>query len=208
MVRVFLFLMLSGCATSGGGIAVRTLDPEQAGVLRCLGLEAHEIIKLSQAAVQDLQENFLTKHPSLMREGKPLRVVVDSTYWRNDSQQTININMISDQISVKLQQAARGKLAFLTRENLSAVQEERQLKREGSVDKGALGLVDKIAGADYRMVGSITDHSTKGSSSTSTRGVSMRGTSIVLSLVDLETGAKVWSWQFNLLKEGEDENFC
>jgi hypothetical protein len=118
--------------------------------------------------------------------------------------------MISDQISVKLQRAAKNKLAFVTRENLAAVQEERQRKRQGEVDKGALGLVDKIAGADYRLLASITDHSTKGETNAraGARASAQRGTSIAFSLVDLETGAKVWSWQFNLLKEGRNESFC
>ena len=191
-------LFLSSCVSSGGGISVRTLNPEQAGVLRCLGLEAHEIIALSRAAVKDIGENFLDKNPSLIREGRPLRVVVDSAFWKNDARQTINLNMIADQLSIGLQRAAEGKMAFLSRENLEAVEMERALKREGKVDRGALGLVDKIAGADYRMIGRVTDHSAG----------KQRGTTISLWLIDLETGARVWAWQFNVIKEGDDESFC
>ena len=191
-------LFLSSCATGGGGISVRTLNLEQAGVLRCLGLEAHEIIALSRAAVKDIGKNFLDKNPALIREGRPLRVVVDSAFWKNDAQQTINLNMIADQLSIGLQRASEGKMAFLSRENLEAVEMERALKRDGKVDRGALGLVDKIAGADYRMIGRITDHSAG----------KQRGTSISLWLIDLETGARVWAWQFNVIKEGDDESFC
>ena len=191
-------LFLSSCVSSGGGISVRTLNPEQAGVLRCLGLEAHEIIALSRAAVKDIGENFLDKNPSLIREGRPLRVVVDSAFWKNDARQTINLNMIADQLSIGLQRASEGKMAFLSRENLEAVEMERALKRDGKVDRGALGLVDKIAGADYRMIGRVTDHSAG----------KQRGTTISLWLIDLETGARVWAWQFNVIKEGDDESFC
>ncbi len=193
-------LFLSSCATGGGGggISVRTLNPEQAGVLRCLGLEAHEIIALSRAAVKDIGKNFLDKNPALIREGRPLRVVVDSAFWKNDAQQTINLNMIADQLSIGLQRVSEGKMAFLSRENLEAVEMERALKRDGKVDRGALGLVDKIAGADYRMIGRITDHSAG----------KQRGTTISLWLIDLETGARVWAWQFNVIKEGDDESFC
>ena len=194
-------LFLSSCATGGGGgggISVRTLNLEQAGVLRCLGLEAHEIIALSRAAVKDIGKNFLDENPALIREGRPLRVVVDSAFWKNDARQTINLNMIADQLSIGLQRASEGKMAFLSRENLEAVEMERALKRDGKVDRGALGLVDKIAGADYRMIGRITDHSAG----------KQRGTTISLWLIDLETGARVWAWQFNVIKEGDDESFC
>lgn len=197
-------LFLSACSSGGGGIGLRTLQTNEAGVMRCLGLEGHEIATIAAHAIVDIEKNFLAKNPALQRQNRPVRVVIDGAHWLNKAEQAVNMNIIADQLSVGLQRSAGAgsKLAFLSREHLDAVQAERDLKRQGRVDKGALGLVDKIAGADYRMVGQLSDHKT-----TSTQGAT-RATTLILSLLDLESGAKVWSWQFSIVKEAELDVFC
>lgn len=201
MIRIPLtitaFLLLAACASTRGGMVVRTLSPEQAGMVRCLGIENYEIIKIARNVNQDIQINFLQKNPTLIRENKPIRIVIDSRYWTNESAQNLNLNIIADQLSVQLQRNANNKMAFLSRDDFEAIEHERALKRKGAVDKGALGLVDKIAGADYRMGARLTAQNTSSSS-----GMKQIATSLALWLIDLETGSKVWSWIKNITKEG------
>lgn len=181
---------------------VRNLNPEQAGIVRCLGIESHDIISIASKTVRDIQINFLQKNPSLLKEGRPIRIVIDASDWKNETDQTLNLNFIADQLAIALQRNANNKMAFLSREDLDSIKHERKLKREGLVDKGALGLVDKIAGADYRMGGRL------GAQRVSSSRGERRSTYLALWLVDLETGARVWVQINNLLKEGSSDGVC
>ena len=196
-------LSLSACASGGGaGIAVRDLAADQPGPLRCLGLEGHDVLLISREVVRDIKDSFLKENPGIIKEGKPIRIIVDSKFFTNETRQAVSLNMITDQLAADLQRAAGKQIAFLSRENVAAVAQERALKRQGAVDRGALGLADKVAGADYRMTGRI-------SAITAQREeTQQQTTNIALRLLDLETGQRVWSWTKNLSKGGQDGIYC
>ena len=198
-------LALAACAGRAGveGIAVRALDPYQGGRLRCLGIESHDILNLSQQAIKDMEARFLKQYAASAKPDQPLRIIVDSERFANETGQAVNLNMIADQLAVDLQRAAGKRLAFLSREDIAAVEKERALKRQGSVDRGALGLVDKIAGADYRMAGRLT-----AKRAAAKNGAQQVATTFTLWMIDLETGVRIWSWAANILKQGGDEDFC
>ncbi len=181
---------------------MRDLAVDQPGPLRCLGLEGHDIARLSRGVIKDFQDSLLKKNPGLIKERRALRIIVDSELFTNETSQAINLNMITDQLAANLQKAAGKQIAFLSREDINSVIQERQLKREGAVDKGALGLVDKIAGADYRMAGRISAFEVKKGQ------VRQQTTQVALRLIDLETGQRIWSWSKNLSKSGADEIYC
>lgn len=199
------FVGLAACATqrAAEGIAVRDLNPDQAGQLRCLGIEGHDILNISRKAVKDIENTLMKQNVALAKRDQPIRIIVDSQQFSNETSQAVNLNMIADQLASDLQRAAGKRMAFLSREDIAAVEQERKLKRQGKVDQGALGLADKIAGADYRMAGRLTSHHI-----VSKKSAQKVATHLALWVIDLETGVRIWSWVANILKQGVDEDFC
>ncbi len=199
---LFVAMSLSACARGGAGIAAHELAVDQPGPLRCLGLEGHDILKLSREVAKDIKDSFVKQNQAIFQEGKKIRIIVDSKAFANETSQAINLNMITDQLATDLQRAAGKGLAFLSREDIDLVGQERALKRAGAVDQGALGLADKIAGADYRMAGRISALQAQ------TDATQQQTTNIALRLLDLETGQRVWSWTKNFAKGGYDDIYC
>jgi hypothetical protein len=90
---------------------------------------------------------------------------------------------------------------FLTRTNVKMVDEERGLKEHGVVDAGTSASAAPMAGADYRLQGSI---STLDSRSTQS-GLIQRYNQVSFEMVDLQTGAIVWGGLYEFARSAADD---
>lgn len=192
-----LLLAMSASAQSAdSGAAARYEDPTSQGQVRGVGLESQDIVAVSDEMVRDIVGDA-----EIMRKEKAPRIIMDAEYFKNESTQRINKNLIVDRLRVALQRASRGRLVFVSRESAAMVAAERDLKRDGVVDVGTTGLTKAQAGGDYRLVGRISSLDSRSSST----GTVERYTQLSFELIDLESGVSQWANQYELKKSGRDD---
>ncbi len=170
--------------------------PDSAGQVRGVGAESQDLISMSDTMVRDM----LTL-PQLLNAKTPPRVVIDPQYFRNESTEVIDKALITDRIRVGLNRAATGRVMFIGREYIDAIQNERALKDEGQVDTGTTGRTRATAGIDYRLVGRI---GTRDAVDPQT-GVRSRYSQYTFELLDMEYGAIIWSNIYEFKKEARDD---
>ncbi len=161
-----------------------------------VGIESQDIVAMTDRMLRDI-----LAHPVLGGSAEPPRVIVDSTYFVNEGSTPINKNLITDRLRVELNRAARGRMYFIGRENIRAVESEKELKDLGVVDAGTLRNTATTAGADYRLTGRINSLD-KINPSTGERA---RYNQIVFEMLDLDKGFIVWSGIYEFQKSGQDD---
>lgn len=191
-------VLLSACATdqTKQNAPVTYKDVSSVSAVSGVGVESQDIVTVSDIMVRDLLAD-----PQIMKMTRAPRIIIDSEYFKNESTQRINKNLIVDRLRINLQRASRGKLMFVSRESAGMVNMERELKREGVTDSGTSGLTKAQAGADYRLTGRISSLDAR---STST-GTIERYTQLSFELIDLENGISLWANQYEMKKGGQDD---
>ncbi len=165
------------------GQAAVDVDPQNRGPVSGTGIEMRDIIGMSDRIVRDLLQRA-----DIVGTAVPPRIILEGSRIRNQSSQRIDTDLFSDQLRAQLIRAAAGKLRFLSRETISDVAAERELKREGQTDVGTRGMTRAVAGSDYRLIGRITSQDARNNST----GMTQRSTQVVFELVDMETTETVY----------------
>ena len=163
VLLMFLMFLATGCSNQSA------LNIFGLGDDRCYG----SFNRLSIAAAQNLNTSFASKIRPSARANRPLRIFFDSEDFDEG---------MTNQLVFALKKTIKRNIALLSRKDLNAVQRERQLKRQGKVDRGALGLVAKIAGSDYLLTSSVAVNNFDQRLTVSFR------------LIDLETSGIAWTW--------------
>ena len=198
-MSILASVLVSGCAATGvnnaPGTPTQYQDIDSPGLVKGTGIESQDIQTMVDKMVRHMLAN-----PVLTRPGDPPQVIVDATYFENQSSQRLNKNVLIDQLATRLQIAANGRILFVDRENADMIAKERALKRDGVTDVGTVELVHAVAGVDYRLSGRITSLDARTSD-----GVMERYMSIVFRMTDLENGIVVWTNQYSFKKTGQDD---
>jgi hypothetical protein len=84
---------------------------------------------------------------------------------------------------------------------MATVQGTRELKRAGVTDVGTTGLTKAVAGADFKLVGTIRSLSEKNGNT----GRVQRRTQITFEMTDQESGVLVWSNDYAFQKSAADD---
>ncbi len=192
-------VLLSGCGgipqvDNAPGSPTVYQDPSSPGLVRGTGIESQDIQSMVDKMVRHMLAN-----PLLGAAAAPPRVIVDSAYFKNESSQRINKNILTDQLATQLQIAANGRILFIDRENAAMVEAERVRKREQTTDVGTVGI-QLQTGADYRLSGRITSLDARTGD-----GVVERYMNIVFRMTNLENGLVVWTNQYSFKKTGQDD---
>lgn len=192
--------ILAGCVTTSvpypSGVPPMTVNPSTQGPVSGVGIEGHDIVSMTDQMMRDMLAS-----PTLAGRKTPPRVVIDSGYFKNTGSQAINRDLITNRLRVELNRAANGRMMFLTRTNLGMVQQERDLKRSGATDVGTTGMTQGLAGADYRLTGEIASLDERDART----GMIERYNQITFEMVDLESGAIVWSGQYEFERAADDD---
>ena len=192
--------LLAGCVATGvpnaSGVATRQLDPVLPGPVAGIGIEGQDIVAMTDRMMRDMLSN-----PALTMRDKPPRVVIDSRLFRNEGSQAINRDLITERLRVSLNRASQGRLVFVTRANLNAIQEERDLKRQGVTDVGTVGMTRAMLGADFRLTGVISTLDSR----SPTSGMLQRYNQISFEMVDAESGEIVWSGLYEFARAAADD---
>lgn len=193
-----LLAVIAGCASvpNSNGLQVKEHDPGVRGAVASTGIESQDISSMTDMMLRDLMAT-----PQLVRQEVAPRVVMDSSRFTNESSQTINKNLIVDRLRVGLNRSARGRVMFISRENLEAVKLARDAKREGVTDAGTTGLTKAVAGEDYILTGRIASSDSRNNKS----GVQQRYMQVTFELLDMESSAIVWSNQYEMSKSAADD---
>jgi penicillin-binding protein activator len=194
-------LTITGCATApphASGMSTVNINPAVAGPVQGVGIEGQDIVSMSDQMMRDMLSSQRLVTAS---NGKAPRVVIDAQNFANDSSQPINRNIIIDRLRVALNRASQGRLTFIGRQYMGAVQAERELKRSGITDVGTVGMTKATLGLDYRLGGRINSLDQRSSKT----GLVQRYTQITFEMFDVESGEIVWSGMYEFARAAADD---
>ena len=172
------------------------IDPQVQGPVSGVGVESQDIDAMADKMARDLLAT-----PEIAGRTVAPRIVLDDSDLQNRGSQAFDKGMITDSLRVRLNRAARGRMVFLDREHMGTVQRERDLKRQGVTDVGTTGLTKAVAGADFKLIGSIRTLNL-GNNNT---GMRQRRTQVTFEMTDLESSAVVWSNDYTFQKAAADD---
>ncbi len=204
IVALVLQLLLGGCNTYTSLVDEETearpsvyTDPSAPGPVAGVGMESQDIVSMADMMARDILAT-----PVIAGRHKAPRVVIDSSYFTNESSSRIERNIITDRLRVLLNRSAAGRIRFVGRQKVvEMVEKERALKRLGITDGGSAGLAKAPMGADFRLAGNITSLDAVQRES----GMASRFHQITFEMYDLESGELVWSNMYEFKKSAKDD---
>jgi PBP1b-binding outer membrane lipoprotein LpoB len=191
-----LGIFLTGCASSGvrnpSGVPVTEMRPDEQGFVAGTGVESQDLVR-----VTDKMARSILSIPQIANaQGQP-RIVLDPV--KNETRFPINKDMFLTRIRVQLNGKAAGKVIFLARENMPALEHERQLKQSGQVTSSSDPNVVEFKGGDYFLTGSLQGLTTRTSAGTSDYILySFR-------LIDARTSDIIWEDSSEIKKQGLED---
>lgn len=191
-----LAAVVGGCASAGvrnpSGTGVTVLRPDEAGFVAGTGIESQDLV-----AVTDKMARNILNVPEIKSAQTPPYIVLDPVI--NETRFTINKDMFLTRIQTELISKAGGKVRFLARERLAALEREREMKRSGQVTSTSDPKVQEFKGADYFLTGKLQSLTTRTS----------RGTSdyilYTFELIDARTSVIVFKDSMEIKKQGQED---
>jgi len=129
-------------------------------------------------------------------QGVP-RIVLDPVV--NDTRFPINKDIFLDRIRVQLNSKAQGKMIFLARDRMAALERERQLKQNGQVTASSDPNQVEFRGADFFLTGKLEGSTTRTSAGTSDYIL------YDFQLIDARTSEIVWEDSAEIKKQGLED---
>ena len=189
-------VLVAGCASSGvknpSGTGVTRLNADETGTVTGTGIESQDIV-----AVTDKMARSILGIPQIANAKTPPIVVLDPI--ENKTRFPIDKDLFLTRIRTDLIRKSGGKVQFLARERMAALEKERNLKREGAVTSSSDPNVQEFKGADYVLTGSLGGSSTRTSQGTSDYVL------YEFQLVDNRTSVIVWGDMAEVKKQGKED---
>ena len=192
-------LMISGCTTvdvnNQAGEPTKYIDYTTANKSSSVGIESNDIVAVSEKMIRSMLAN-----PMLTGRSISPRIQLDETLIRNKGTTRINKELITNRMRINLNRAANGRLIFVSRENIVAVEKERAMKLSGIVDGGTIRSTAATAGVDFRLVGTIS-----GQTGIHSGDVVSKYHQITFEMIDMELGTVVWGDIYEFKKTAIDD---
>ena len=188
--------LLSGCASSGvrnpSGVPVTQMRPDEQGFVAGTGIESQDLV-----AVTDKMARSILGIPQIANaQGQP-RIVLDPVM--NETRFPINKDIFLTRIRVQLNSKAQGKVIFLARERMAALEHERQLKQSGQVTSSSDPNAVEFKGADFFLTGKLSGLTTRTGAGTSDYVL------YSFQLIDARTSDIVWEDSAEIKKQGLED---
>jgi PBP1b-binding outer membrane lipoprotein LpoB len=188
--------LFAGCATSGvknpSGVPVTEMRPDERGFVAGTGVESQDLV-----AVTDQMARSILTIPQITRvQGTP-RIVLDPV--KNETRFPINKDIFLTRIRAELNSKAAGKVLFLARDRMAALENERALKQSGKVTSSSDPNVVEFKGADFFLTGSLQSITTRTSKGTSDYIL------YTFQLVDARTTDIIWEDKAEIKKQGLED---
>ncbi|MGV3756190.1 MAG: penicillin-binding protein activator LpoB [Verrucomicrobiota bacterium] len=188
--------LTAGCATSGvqnpRGVPVTEMKADERGFVAGTGVESQDLV-----AVTDKMARSIIAIPEIANAQGTPRVVLNPVV--NETRFPINKDIFLTRIRAQLNSKATGKVRFLAREQMAALERERDLKQSGQVTASSDPNVVEFKGADFFLTGKLQNMTTRTS-----KGVS----DYVLysfQLIDARTSDIVWEDMAEIKKQGLED---
>jgi penicillin-binding protein activator len=188
--------LLVGCASSGvknpSGVPVTHLNADEQGFVAGTGVESQDLVN-----VADKMARSILGIPQIASAPTPPTVVLQPV--DNQTRFPINKDIFLTRIRAELNSKATGKVMFLARNQMEALEKERNLKREGAVTASSDPTVQEFKGADYFLTGSLQGLSTRTAAGTSDYIL------YDFHLIDARTSVIVWEDKAEMKKQGLED---
>jgi len=191
-----LAAIVSGCASSGvknpSGVPVTHMNADEQGFVAGTGVESQDLV-----AVTDKMARSILGIQQIANAGTPPKIVLDPVV--NNTRFPINKDIFNTRIRTELNKKSLGKVTFLARDRMSALDKERNLKRTGEVTATADPKMQEFLGADYFLTGELQGLSTRTKAGTSDYIL------YAFQLIDVRTSAIVWEDSAEIKKQGLED---
>jgi len=188
--------LLSGCASSGvknpSGVPVTEMNADERGFVTGTGVESQDLV-----AVSDKMARSILAIPQIANASGIPMVVLEPVV--NDTRFPINKDIFLTRIRVLLNSKAQGKVTFLARDRMEALQKERQLKQSGQVTTTSDPNVVEFKGADFFLTGTLQGMTTRAEAGVSDYVL------YSFQLIDARTSAIVWEDFAEIKKQGLED---
>jgi len=196
LTLVLAAALASGCASHGvrnpSGNGVTVMKADEQGFVAGTGVESQDIVSVSDKMARSILET-----PQIQRaQGQPRVVLLPI---ENNTRFAINKDILLTRVRARLNSQTRGKVLFLARERMAALEKEQQLKQSGQVTSASDPNVVEFQGADFFLTGRLDGSTTK-----SARGVSDY-VLYTFQLIDVRTSAIIWEDMAEIKKQGLDD---
>ena len=188
-----LLALVAGCASSGvknpSGIGVTEMKADEKGFVTGTGIESQDLV-----AVTDKMSRGILNVPQIRDATSPPVVLLDPVV--NETRFPINKDMFLTRIRAMLNSKATGKVTFVARDRMAALEKERELKQTGQVTGNP---TTEFKGGDYFLTGTLQGISTKDS-----KGISDY-ILYTFQLIDARSSAIVWEDYSEIKKQGLED---
>lgn len=188
--------IITGCASSGvknpSGVPVTEMRPDERGFVAGTGVESQDLV-----AVTDKMARGILNVPQIANaQGMPC-IVFDPV--KNETRFPINKDIFLTRIRAKINENAPGKIMFLARDRMEALEHERALKQNGQVTASADPNKVEFRGADFFLTGTLSSMTTRTGAGTSDY------VHYDFQLIDARTGGIVWEQDSEMKKQGLED---
>jgi penicillin-binding protein activator len=189
--------LISGCASSSGvknpsGVPVTVMRPDEQGFVAGTGIESQDLV-----AVTDKMARDILGIPQIANaQGTPC-IVLDPV--DNQTRFPINKDMFLTRIQSQLINKAQGKVVFVARDRMQALERERAMKQAGQVTSSSDPNVVEFKGADFFLTGKLSGLTTRTKAGTSDYIL------YTFELIDVRTSAIVWGNSAEIKKQGLED---
>ena len=191
-----LAVLVAGCASSGvknpSGVSVTHMTADEQGFVAGTGVESQDMVM-----VADKMARSILAIPQIANAATPPTIVLNPV--DNQTRFPINKDIFLTRIRAQLNSKALGKVMFLARNQMEALEKERNLKRQGTVIASADPNVQEFKGADYFLTGTLQGMSTRTTAGTSDYIL------YDFHLTDFRTGVLVWEDSAEIKKQGLED---
>jgi PBP1b-binding outer membrane lipoprotein LpoB len=188
--------LFGGCASPGvknpSGVPVTRMNADEQGFVAGTGVESQDLV-----AVTDKMARSILAIPQIANATTPPKVILDPVI--NNTRFPINKDIFNLRIRTELNKKSLGKVTFLDRERMAALDKERDLKRAGEVISSTDPKPQEFLGADYLLTGELQGLSTRTRSGTSDYIL------YAFRLTDMRTSAIVWEDSAEIKKQGLED---
>ena len=186
----------AGCASEGvqnpSGVPVTEMKADERGFVAGTGVESQDLV-----TVTDKMARGILSVPEIANATTRPYVVLDPVI--NETRFPINKDIFNDRILNRLMEQATGKVRFLARDRMKALERERDLKRAGQVTTSADPNVVEFRGADFFLTGKLQGMTTKAAAGVSDYVM------YSFELIDARTSEIVWRGSSEIKKQGLED---
>ncbi len=189
-------LFTAGCASQGvqnpSGVPVTEMKPDERGFVAGTGVESQDLV-----AVTDKMARSILAVPQIARAQTTPRIVIDPV--KNETRFPINKDLFTDRIRIQLNTKATGRVSFLARDRMQALEHERAMKQSGQVTASSDPNVVEFKGADFFLTGKLEGLTTRTSQGTSDYIL------YSFQLIDARTSDIIWEDSAEIKKQGLED---